>query len=77
MASGVGFVKFRISGLDGKPAALGHGIVRIDRKVHDRLFDLSGIGLHTMERRRRHYLQLDAGRNEAAQHLCHVHQNLI
>ena len=45
MASGKNFLKFDVSGLDGQPAALGHGIARIYRQVQDHLFHLSGIGL--------------------------------
>ena len=37
-------VEGRVAGLDDERAAVGHGIARIDAKVHQHLFDLSGVG---------------------------------
>ncbi len=63
--------------LDGQLAAIGHGVARIDREVHQKLLDLSGVGLDAPELGRRKYRQLDVCAEHASEHLVHVGDALV
>jgi hypothetical protein len=38
------YIKCDVVGVDCEPAAIGHGVPRVDRKVEDRIFDIAGVG---------------------------------
>src|SRR5690242_15621575 len=43
-------IEMRVCGLNLELAAVGHGVARIDSKIHDDLVDLALVGLHTAKR---------------------------
>ena len=68
---GVAFVEFGIRGLDGKRAAIRHGVARVHHQVHQDLLHLSRIRAHHSEVRRQPELEIDILANQAAQHRAH------
>ena len=69
MHAGIAVVERDVAGFDGELAALGHGISRVDREIHDDLPDLAGIGLHGAEIRSRNHGQINVFSNHASEHL--------
>jgi hypothetical protein len=41
---GIVLVELDIGGLDSELSTLGHGVARVQGKIHDDLFDLAGVG---------------------------------
>ena len=57
-----------IGRLDGQPAAVRHGVARVDGEVQEHLLDLTGIGRHGSEVRRGHRDELDRLAEEPIEH---------
>src|SRR5882724_11099808 len=64
-------IQFDIRGLNGKTAALGHGVARIHREVHDDLFHLAGVRANRSQISRTADNQLDVFANQTRNELAH------
>ena len=73
----VRLVEFDVGGLDGEIAALRHRVARVDRQVHDDLFELARVGVDAVEGRieRRH--QPDVLADQALQQGLGARDDLI
>ena len=72
MIGGVSFGQVHVRRLERELAALGHGVPRVHREVHEDLLELSGVGLHGTRVRRETGAQLDVLAEQAAEHLLKV-----
>ena len=66
-----------VGGLDRQPAAVRHGVARIDREVEDRVFELAGIGMGAPQPAGQHGLDADRLAERAAQQLGHAGDQLL
>ena len=57
-----------LDGLDRELAARGHGVARVDRKIHDDLLDLAGVGAYRPELRAGSHHQIDVFADHAGEH---------
>jgi hypothetical protein len=78
LGGGVGLVELDVGGLDGQPAAVGHGVAGVDHQVHQHLLELAGIGVDPAEvGRGPHRTQLDVLAQQALEHRPQVGDDLI
>jgi len=61
-----------VGGLNGERAALRHRIAGVDSEVHDHLLNLAGVGLRAPQGRINPQVEVNALRDQAAQHLVHL-----
>ena len=62
-------IELGVRSLDQQAAAVGHGVARVDREIHDDLFDLAGIGANGAKIWREAEDELDIFANEAGNEL--------
>ena len=77
MCTGIGLVQLDVRCLNGQFAAFGHGVARVDRKVHDDLLDLAGVGFDVPEPAPRERRQVDVGPEQPAEHLLHPGESVV
>src|SRR6185312_448274 len=65
-------IEIDVAGLDDQPAALRHGVARVDDQVQDDLLDLSAVGAHEPERLGQIRDELDILGQEPRQHLLEI-----
>ena len=71
------FVDFDSRGREGQLAAVGHGIARIQRKIHDDLFDIAGISENRRQIGSQLHIKGDVLADESPQHRNRLLNNLI
>ena len=63
-----GLVNRHVGSADSKPSAVGHGIARVEREVHDHLLDLTQIGFDVARSRIEFCLKFDVLPDQPPQH---------
>ena len=72
MLAGVTLVEIGVGGLDREPAALGHGVARVDREIDDGVFELVGIDRRLPQTAGQHGLDRDRLADGPPQQFRHV-----
>ena len=77
MNGAIGVIEFGVGGFDHQFAAVGHGVARIHRQVHDDLFHLAGVGANDAQVRAGLQHQFDVFANQARQKLAHFFHDAV
>ena len=77
MLAGIFLIEFDAAGLDHQVAALRHRIARIHDQIYQHLFDLSWIGLDSIQRRIQFCRQRNVLANQTPQHLVHIGDDVV
>src|ERR1700743_1095118 len=77
MKAGIVFVESDVGRLNCEPAAGGHRVARVYRKIHDDLLDLTGVGTHRPELRSGSHHQIDVFANHAVEHFQVFGGNIV
>ena len=63
--------------LDAQRSSVGHGIASVDHQIQYDLFDLSGVGFHSIQLRIEDKREFNIFFDQAAQHLVQIANRLI
>ena len=75
--AGIALVQVYVRRLDGEPAALGHGVARVDGEVDEHLFDLPGVSFRRPEIDAEGSDEVDVLPDGAPEHPLHLDNDVV